>query len=278
MTGVQTCALPILGTYVKLSSPTSQLITSDIGISGNLTITGEVTYANTRQLQVGDNIITLNADLPLTATPIDNAGVEVNRANKNSNAALLWIETAGQWSISGNIAQTVTTYIASNTLVEQYAASSNAYANTVGTAGNNYASILSANNAAGANAWANTVGTAGNNASILRDTAGNNFTITSIAAGNNWTNTVVAAANTWANTKLSNTSGITFAGSLTFTGNVNAANVIVTGQTTFISANSVTIGQSEINSISYITSTTGDQTIDTFLNTSYRFEIGRAHV
>ena len=125
--------------------------------------------------------------------------------------------------------------------------------------------------AVGANAWANTVGTAGNNASILRDTAGNNFTITSIAAGNNWTNTVVAAANTWANTKLSNTSGITFAGSLTFTGNVNAANVIVTGQTTFISANSVTIGQSEINSISYITSTTGDQIIDTFLNTSYRF-------
>ena len=104
--------------------------------------------SNTQQLQVGDNIITLNADLPLTVAPTENAGIEVNRGNKNSNAALYWIESAGQWSISGNNAQTISTYIASNTLVEQYASAGNSYAQQVGTAGNNYT---------------NAVGLAGNN-------------------------------------------------------------------------------------------------------------------
>ena len=123
-------------TYYK---KTGGIISGDVGITGNLTISGTTTYANTTQLQVGDNIITLNADLPLSVTPIDNAGIEVNRGNLNSNASLLWIETAGRWSITGNTAQTITTYIASNTLVEQYASAGNSYSQQVGAAGNNWA-------------------------------------------------------------------------------------------------------------------------------------------
>lgn len=124
------------------------LISGDVGITGNLTISGTTTFANTQQLQVGDNIITLNADLPLSVTPIDDAGIEVNRGNKSSNASLIWIEGTGQWGFTGNNAQTLSTFIASNTLVEQYSSAGNSYTQQVGTAGNNYT---------------NSVGTAGNN-------------------------------------------------------------------------------------------------------------------
>ena len=107
MTGVQTCALPI--------SWPSQTINGDIGITGNLTISGNVTYVNTSQLQVGDNIITLNADLPMTVAPIESSGIEVNRGNQLSNASLIWQESSKRWGITGNVQNVLTTYIASNT-------------------------------------------------------------------------------------------------------------------------------------------------------------------
>lgn len=271
--------------YVRLVSP-SQTITGDIGITGNLTISGNVTFANTRELQVGDNIITLNADLPVDVMPLENAGIEINRGSKNSNAALLWIENVGKWAITGNGAQTISTFIATNTdvgvlsdTVNNVYASANSnwvVQNALFTLSNTIYSSSNSN-------WVvqNLVYSTTNAAYMVANAAyananavaiyANNWANTIGVAGNNWTNTVAISANSWANTKLSNTSGIVFDGHLTFTGNVTAANVIVTGQTTFISANSVTIGQSEINSVSYITTTTNDQTIDSFLNTSYRF-------
>ena len=101
-------------TYVKLTWP-SQTITGDLGLTGNLTISGDVTYVNTTQLQVGDNIITLNADLPMTVAPLQSAGIEVNRGNLLSNSALLWQESASRWAITDNVQNVITTYIASNT-------------------------------------------------------------------------------------------------------------------------------------------------------------------
>jgi hypothetical protein len=41
----------------------------DVAISGNLTVSGTTTYINTTNLDVGDNIITLNADLPGATSP-----------------------------------------------------------------------------------------------------------------------------------------------------------------------------------------------------------------
>jgi hypothetical protein len=155
--------------YVKYANSGSQLITSDVAISGNLTISGQTTFANTQQLQVGDNIVTLNADLPLTVAPVENAGIEVNRGNKNSNATILWVESSSAWSFTANNQLPISTFIASNTLVETYA-----------TAGNNYASILVANNAVGANTWAN-----------LKV-----HTITSNSTSRVWANTVTLGDNT----------------------------------------------------------------------------------
>jgi len=172
-----------------------------------------------------------------------------------------------------------------NLLAYSTSIGANTWANTLSTAGNSYASILVANTATGANnysgtlsnssnAWANTVGTAGNNyTNITVNTRigwSNTWANTIGTAGNNYTNTLAVAGNTWSNTKLANTTGTTFNGNLVVSGNLNAGNVIVSGQTTFISANSVTIGISEVNSISIITSTTNDQIIDTFSATNYR--------
>lgn len=70
---------------------------SDLTLSGNLTVNGTVTYINTTNLNVGDNIITLNADLPSGANPIESSGIEVNRGLQ-SNVHFVWDESANGWS------------------------------------------------------------------------------------------------------------------------------------------------------------------------------------
>jgi len=75
--------------------------------------------------------------------------------------------------------------------------------------------------------------------------AANTYADTIGAASNGWANTVVAGANTWANTKLSNTSGVTFAGSFYIPSGSNlgvgttspAANLDVVGSVSLAKAN-----------------------------------------
>lgn len=146
-------------------------ISGDVVVTGNLTVSGLTTYTNTNTLLVGDNIVTLNADLPGTAAPTENAGIEVNRGNANANSAIFWNETTDKWQISSNLSLGSTWLnIASNTDVENYAAAGNSYAIQIGAA---------------SNTWANSVGT----------------------AGNNYTNAVGASSNAWANTKVSSVTG-----------------------------------------------------------------------
>jgi hypothetical protein len=56
-------------------------ITGDLVVTGNLTTSGTRTYANTTNVQLGDNIITLNAEIPSGLAPTENAGFEVNRGS-----------------------------------------------------------------------------------------------------------------------------------------------------------------------------------------------------
>ena len=88
-------------TYVKLSSATSQLITSDIAISGNLTITGQTTYANTTVVNLGDSIITLNADIPQAQSPSENAGIEIDRGSL-ANVSVIWNESTDKWTFTND--------------------------------------------------------------------------------------------------------------------------------------------------------------------------------
>ena len=70
----------------------------DVAISGNLTVSGTTTYINTTNLDVGDNIITLNADLPGATSPTENAGIEVNRGSA-TDVFFLWNETSDSWTL-----------------------------------------------------------------------------------------------------------------------------------------------------------------------------------
>ena len=72
-------------------------ITGDTNISGNLTVTGTTTYTNTINQLIGDNIVTLNADVLQSTQPTESAGIEINRGAQ-PNAQFIWVETAGKWS------------------------------------------------------------------------------------------------------------------------------------------------------------------------------------
>ena len=76
-------------------------------LTGNLTVSGTTTYINTTQLNIGDNIVVLNADLPSNTAPTENAGINVNRGS-SANVQLVWDESSDYWTI-GN-----TTFYANN--------------------------------------------------------------------------------------------------------------------------------------------------------------------
>ena len=90
-------------TFAPLASPTltGLLTANNVTITGNLTVSGTTTYVNTTNLNIGDNIITLNADLGASA-PSENAGFEVMRGT-SANVSLLWDETSDYWSFSSNV-------------------------------------------------------------------------------------------------------------------------------------------------------------------------------
>ena len=70
----------------------------NVNISGNLTVSGTTTYVNTTNLNVGDNIVTLNADLTNLTAPTENAGLEINRGSA-ANVNFLWNETSDSWTL-----------------------------------------------------------------------------------------------------------------------------------------------------------------------------------
>ena len=90
-------------TFAPLASPTltGLLTANNVTITGNLTVSGTTTYVNTTNLNIGDNIITLNADLGASA-PSENAGFEVMRGT-SANVSLFWDETSDYWSFSSNV-------------------------------------------------------------------------------------------------------------------------------------------------------------------------------
>lgn len=73
---------------------------NNVVISGNLTVSGTTTYVNTTNLNVGDNIVTLNADFT-GSVPTENAGIEIERGTL-TNTALVWNETSDRWTFTNN--------------------------------------------------------------------------------------------------------------------------------------------------------------------------------
>jgi hypothetical protein len=74
-------------------------ITGDTVVTGNLTVTGTQFYANTVNLTVVDNIITLNSNV--TGAPSLSAGIEVNRGT-SPNTKILWSEANTSWEFTND--------------------------------------------------------------------------------------------------------------------------------------------------------------------------------
>jgi hypothetical protein len=116
-----TLTLPASGTISGLK---------DVNITGNLTVVGTTTYANTQTVLIADNILTLNAAISQSGQPLVNAGIEVDRGAQ-PNAQFIWVESSGKWSANNG-----------NGSIFIAADSAETYANSA---------FLAANNAAGTN-------------------------------------------------------------------------------------------------------------------------------
>jgi hypothetical protein len=93
-------------------------IAGSLIVTGNLTVSGNLTYIDSNQLNIGDNIITLNADIGQSATPTQNAGIEIDRGIE-PNASITWEETGNRWLYSDG-----------NSSIQIGAASAGDYANS----------------------------------------------------------------------------------------------------------------------------------------------------
>jgi len=115
-------------------------ISGDVTVTGNLTVSGQTTYANSTVVNLGDAVITLNADIPQGFAPTENAGIEIDRGSSD-NVSLLWNETSDKWTFTNdgtNYSQVGSAaaesyangaFAAANT-ADQRAVTSGAYANS----------------------------------------------------------------------------------------------------------------------------------------------------
>lgn len=79
----------------------AETFSNNVTIQGNLTVSGTTTTVNSNQLNIADNIITLNSDLLSNVAPSQNAGIEVNRGS-SSTVSIRWNEGNGNWEFTND--------------------------------------------------------------------------------------------------------------------------------------------------------------------------------
>jgi len=82
-------------------SITGGSITGSLDVAGNLTVRGGVTFIESNQINIGDAILNLNADINQSANPTENAGLSIDRGLA-ANVALLWNETTDKWTFTND--------------------------------------------------------------------------------------------------------------------------------------------------------------------------------
>jgi len=202
-------------------------ITGDLVVTGNLTTSGTRTYANTTNVQLGDNIITLNAEIPSGLAPTENAGFEVNRGS-SANVSLVWNEANDNWtatndgsyfyvladaavdatqnaSITSVTNTAAAAFLSGNTAATLQAAINTTQNTNITNAQNTAdAAFLAGNTAASLQATINT--TQNNSIAAAFTTANNAAVATEVAAINTTQNNSIAAAFSQANTDVTNIS------------------------------------------------------------------------
>ena len=91
-------------------------LNGNLVVAGDLTVSGTTTYINTTHLDIGDNIIQLNADILSTTAPTEDAGFYVNRGNQ-PDASFLWDEDTDKFSTFTNALSTASLYIGENQVI-----------------------------------------------------------------------------------------------------------------------------------------------------------------
>lgn len=85
---------------LTLDSATGTTVIDDnLTVSGNLTVNGTLTTVNSTEVNLGDNIIVLNAGE--TGVPSANAGFEIERGT-STNVTLRWNEVSDKWEVTRN--------------------------------------------------------------------------------------------------------------------------------------------------------------------------------
>ena len=254
---------------------TGAVATGDMTITGNLTVTGETTYANTTTVNLGDNIITLNADIAQDAAPSVDAGIEVDRGS-SANVQLLWNETTDKWTFT-NDGSTYLPIADGNRLDSAFGAANTAQTTADAAFGAANTAQTTADAAFGqANTATTNASTAQTHANGAFDHANGAFTQANTATSDaSSAQTTATAAFAAANTAQSTADGAqTHAESAYSTANTNASN-ITTAQNTadgaFAAANtaqSTADGAQTHAESAYSTANTNASNITTAQNTA----------
>jgi hypothetical protein len=75
-------------------------VADDLVVTGNLTINGTTTTVNAEEINLADNIITLNSNI-VSGTPTEDAGLRVNRGDSPA-VSIRWNETLDRWQYTNN--------------------------------------------------------------------------------------------------------------------------------------------------------------------------------
>ena len=202
-------------------------ITGDLVVNGNLTTSGTRTYANTTNVQLGDNIITLNAEIPSGLSPTENAGIEVNRGS-SANVSLVWNEANDNWTATNDgsyfyvladaavdATQNASITTVTNTATAAFLAANSAATLSAATDATQNTNITNAQNSADAAFLAGNTAvtlqsainlTQNNSIAYASLTANNAAVATDVAAINLTQNNSIAAAFSQANTDVTNIS------------------------------------------------------------------------
>jgi hypothetical protein len=89
---------------VTIGLPADVTITNNLNVGGDLNVTGSINTVNATQVNITDNKINLNSDMPEENSPSLDAGIIVHRGTE-ADAELLWDEDTDRWQVglvSGN--------------------------------------------------------------------------------------------------------------------------------------------------------------------------------
>jgi len=99
---------------VQIGLPDDVTITNNLTVGGDLNVVGSINTVNVTQVNITDNKINLNADMPEENAPSVDAGIIVHRGSE-ADAEFLWNETTDRWQlglVSGNYHDIARKYVA----------------------------------------------------------------------------------------------------------------------------------------------------------------------